>query len=272
MLTATDGISAGAQPAKAVLSAADAAAIVRALRPRLPRLSPVERIALVREHLPGPMVFLHGFGMEGQLLLHWICEHDLDVDIATLDTGRLFPETYELWAKTEARYGRRIRAIYPNQSAVEGYVAKHGINGFYDSKAARQACCDIRKVRPMERALSRAAAWMSALRADQSAVRRDERMIGFETNRGLIKLNPLFDWGRPAVIDEIKAHGIPVSPLHARGYASIGCAPCTRAIKPGDHERSGRWWWENDTVRECGLHSRKPQASEGELSAGAGCG
>ena len=255
-------LSAELQPAGGAQTChADMVGGVRGLRSALAKASPVARMATLRERLPGPMVFMHGFGVEGQLLLHWICENDLDIDIATLDTGRLFPETYELWARTEARYGRRIRAVYPDPVALESYVGEHGINGFYASPSARKACCEVRKTAPLERALAGASAWISALRADQSSVRRDDELVRFDAARGMLKLNPLFDWTREAVLDEVEAHDIPVNALHARGFVSIGCAPCTRAIKPGEDERSGRWWWEDEGPRECGLHVREKRVS-----------
>lgn len=217
-------------------------------------LSPPDRIARLRAAIQGPIVFMHGFGIEGQVIFHWICERNLAIDVVTLDTGRLFPETYQLWAETEARYDRRIRAVYPNQVALESLIARQGVNGFYDSKAAREACCAVRKTKPVERALSGAQAWITGLRADQSPVRGAADVIGFDDDHGLIKLNPLLDWTREAVLKVVQAHDIPINPLHAKGFASIGCAPCTRAIKPGEPERNGRWWWEHDGSRECGLH------------------
>ena len=217
-------------------------------------LSPPDRIAWLRGELDGPIVFAHGFGIEGQVIFHWICERDLDIDVVTLDTGRLFPETYALWSETERRYGRRIRAIYPNQAALESLVARQGIDGFYDSKEARQACCGVRKTRPLDRALAGAQVWITGARGDQTAVRHEAGMIGFDDSRGLFKFNPLFDWTRDAVLAVAKAGRVPVNPLHAQGFASIGCAPCTRAIAPGEPERNGRWWWEQESSRECGLH------------------
>jgi phosphoadenosine phosphosulfate reductase len=218
------------------------------------RLSPAERIALLRERVDGRIVFAHGFGIEGQLLVHWIAKAKLDIDLVTLDTGRLFPETYELWALTEARYGRRIRAIYPERPEVEDLVATQGVNGFYDSKEARVACCAVRKTRPLDRALAGASAWMSGVRGDQTATRRAAGLAEFDASRGLIKFNPLFDWTRAAVLDAVNANDVPINALHARGFASIGCASCTRALKPGEPERNGRWWWENEGNSECGLH------------------
>jgi len=227
-------------------------------------LPPADRLVHLRDAIQGPIVFTHGFGIEGQLIFHWICERDLDIDVVTLDTGRLFPETYALWAETERRYGRRIRAVYPDRARLERMVARHGIDGFYDSKVARIACCDVRKVRPLGRALAGAKAWVTGLRKDQSPVRERAGLVGFDTSRGMLKINPLFDWTRDGVLDAIKANAIPISPLHARGFASIGCAPCTRAIAPGEPERNGRWWWENDGHKECGLHlPRSARRAEG---------
>src|SRR5579884_787897 len=155
-------------------------------------LSPPDRLALLRQSVPGRLVFAHGFGIEGQLIFHWICERALDIDVVTLDTGRLFPETYALWAATERRYGRRIRAVYPDRDALERLVARDGIDGFYHSREARMACCDVRKVRPLDRALAGAQAWITGARADQTDVRRQTGMVSYDTSRGLIKLNPLF--------------------------------------------------------------------------------
>jgi phosphoadenosine phosphosulfate reductase len=175
----------------------------------------------------------------------------------TLDTGRLFPETYALWAQVERRYGRRIRTIHPRHADLEALVARHGINGFYESRQARIACCAVRKVEPLNRALAGAQAWIAGLRADQSAHRQDMALVAAETDRSLIKLNPLFDWTRDQLLDFISANDIPVNALHAKGFASIGCAPCTRAIAPGEPERAGRWWWEDESKKECGLHVKR---------------
>jgi phosphoadenosine phosphosulfate reductase len=248
----------------------------KALADALENLSPAERLVRLRRELNGPIVFTHGFGIEGQVIFHWLCERGLDIDVVTLDTGRLFPETYALWAETERRYGRRIRAVYPDHAALEKFVDKQGIDGFYESKRARQACCDVRKTQPIERALAGASAWITGLRADQSVMRKQGSLISFDTNRDVLKLNPLFDWSRDAVMAVVQADGIPINALHAKGFASIGCAPCTRAIAPGDPERSGRWWWENGGSRECGLHlpkSRgKTRAPSQPATAPTNCG
>jgi sulfate adenylyltransferase large subunit/phosphoadenylyl-sulfate reductase (thioredoxin) len=220
-------------------------------------LAPAERIARLRHGVEGKIVFTTSFGPEDQVILHLIAGEggDLDIDIVTLDTGRLFRETDDLWAETERRYGRRIRAVYPEGDDLEAFVGHHGINGFYESREARTACCHVRKVAPLARALDGAAAWIVGLRADQSANRQGTDVLTRD-ERGLIKMSPLFDWTREAVHAFAAAHGVPLNPLHAKGFVSIGCAPCTRAIAPGEPERAGRWWWETDDKKECGLHGR----------------
>lgn len=225
-----------------------------ALLTSLAELSPPQRLKRLRQELPGKIVMTTAFGKEAQVMLHWIAEQNLDIDVVTLDTGRLFPETYELWAETERRYGRRIRAIYPEHTKLEALIAQQGINGFYDSREAREACCDVRKVDPLKRALDGAQAWITGLRADQSAFRAQSSVVTFDTVRRLIKVSPLFDWTREAVTGFAAAHNVPVNKLHAEGFVSIGCAPCTRAVAPDEPERAGRWWWEGDEKKECGLH------------------
>jgi phosphoadenosine phosphosulfate reductase len=264
--TPSENGDAVSQPAAAVSShgAADRhaklAEFVRIDRDTLAALSPPERMAFLRQEIDGPIVFTHGFGIEGQLIYHWIDEHDLDIDVVTLDTGRLFPETYTLWAETERRYGCRIRAIYPNGGALERLVAKQGIDGIYGSQQARLSCCEVRKTKPLDRALAGATAWITGLRADQNSNRRNAGLVGFDASRGLLKFNPLYDWTRAAVLAEARRNHVPINALQAKGFASIGCAPCTRALRPGEPERNGRWWWENDGARECGLHLPKRAA------------
>jgi phosphoadenosine phosphosulfate reductase len=213
----------------------------RALSESFAGLSPPQRIARLRQMIPGKITLTTGFGLEGQVILHWIAEGGHDIDVVTLDTGRLFPETYELWAETERRYGRTIRAIYPQNAGLEELITQQGINGFYQSRETRTACCDVRKVEPLNRALDGAQAWITGLRGDQSAHRSELSIV-------------TLDWTREAVADFAAANGVPINPLHARGFVSIGCAPCTRAISPGEPERAGRWWWEMEGKKECGLH------------------
>jgi phosphoadenosine phosphosulfate reductase len=212
-----------------------------------------QRIAAVRSNLCGRVVFTTSFGIEDQAIAHAIFSQVIAIDVVTLDTGRLFPETYELWARTERRYGRRIHAFYPDRVGVESLVACQGINGFYASVAARKSCCHVRKVEPLRRALTGATAWVTGLRADQSDERASISFAVVDPHHRLIKVHPLFDWTRERVLAFISEHGIPYNSLHDRGFASIGCAPCTRAVRPGESERAGRWWWEREP-KECGLH------------------
>ncbi|MFL6844471.1 MAG: phosphoadenylyl-sulfate reductase [Allosphingosinicella sp.] len=216
--------------------------------------SPEARLEAALEAVPGRLVFTTSFGIEDQLIAHHVFERRLPIEVVTLDTGRLFPSTYKLWQETEERYGVRIRSFHPDAAAVAAMVADSGINGFYHSKDARLACCEVRKVEPLGRALAGAAGWVTGLRADQSGGRASVPLAAWDSERGLVKLAPLFDWTRERVAAECSALGVPVNELHARGYLSIGCEPCTRALEPGEPERAGRWWWETDEARECGLH------------------
>lgn len=215
-----------------------------------------QRLLRMRREVHGVLVFTTSFGLEDQAILHGLRQHQVDVEIVTLDTGRLFPQTHEVWMESERRYGVRIRSIYPQHGAVEALVAAQGINGFLHSRDARLACCQVRKVEPLNRALAGAAAWITGIRAGQSEARRDIGLVSVDWDRGILKFNPIFDWTREAVLSFIRDHDVPVNALHAEGFASIGCAPCTRAIAPGENERAGRWWWEDDGKKECGLHER----------------
>ena len=219
-------------------------------------LSPAERVARFRREVAGRIVFTTSFGLEDQVLTQLIATANTDVEVVTLDTGRLFPETYQVWAETERRYGRRIRAFYPATEALESLVAEQGINGFYDSQKARLSCCHVRKVEPLNRALLGARGWVTGLRADQSENRSAIELVSVDAERKLLKLSPLADWTRDAALAHASAHDVPLNQLHERGFVSIGCAPCTRSIEPGEAERAGRWWWEQQGKKECGLHAR----------------
>ena len=230
------------------------AASVRALAAALPALDLFERLRAIRAHLPGRIVFTTSFGLEDQAITHVIFSQTLNVDVATLDTGRLFPETHDTWAETEARYGRRIAAFSPAHETLEALIAEQGIGGLRSSLAARLECCHVRKVLPLERALAGSAAWITGIRADQSACRARFSAIAFDEQRSLVKVNPLFDWTRDETLDFVRSYEVPYNRLHDRGFLSIGCAPCTRAVEPGEPERAGRWWWEQTEKKECGLH------------------
>lgn len=224
------------------------------LAANLAPLDALSRLKLLRARVQGRIVFTTSLGIEDQVLTHLIFANDIEIEVATLDTGRLFPETYQLWAETEMHYGRRIRGFAPERENVEGLLADQGINGFYLSQDARKACCDARKVVPLRRALDGASAWVTGLRAGQSQNRGAMGIVSHDAGFGLLKVNPLIDWSREAIVDFVTANKVPINPLHAQGFPSIGCQPCTRAVKPGEDERAGRWWWENDKARECGLH------------------
>ena len=221
---------------------------------RFPALDLFERLAAIRAQIPGRLVFTTSFGLEDQAIAHAIFAQALTIDVATLDTGRLFPETYEVWAETERRYGVRVRAFAPGHRAVEALIAGQGIDGFRSSVAARLDCCAVRKVEPLARALDGSAAWITGLRADQSADRARVPPALFDEERRLVKVNPLFDWTRERTREFVRAHDVPCNALHERGFLSIGCAPCTRAVVLGEPERAGRWWWEQSQKKECGLH------------------
>lgn len=217
------------------------------------------RLALAVCSLQGRLVFTTSFGLEDQVIADAIFSHSLPIAVVTLDTGRLFPETYELWAETEARYAARIEALAPSAPAVESLLRADGVFGFRHSVEARQRCCGVRKLEPLARALRGASGWITGLRAEQSPNRAGTPFAAFDSERSLVKINPLADWTRERVLAHIGDHHIPYNPLHDRGFASIGCAPCTRAIAPGEPERAGRWWWESDEKKECGLHNRPPR-------------
>lgn len=210
-------------------------------------------VGLVRQ-VEGRRVFTTSFGLEDQVVTHLIATQSLPIEIVTLDTGRLFAEVHALWAETEARYGIAIVPFYPRHDAVEAFVRGHGVNGFYASVAARKACCNVRKVEPLDRALAGAAAWITGLRADQSAARGGVKLAEADRERGLVKFNPLLDWSRDQALAFAREHDVPLNPLHEKGFLSIGCQPCTRAVRPGEPERAGRWWWEEEAAKECGLH------------------
>ena len=207
-----------------------------------------------RHHAPAALA--SSFGAEDMVLIDLIARHALPIAIFTLDTGRLPGETYTLIDRVRERYAIAIDVFYPETQALERYVLANGINAFYRSVELRQDCCAIRKTAPLARALAGRGAWITGQRRTQSVTRAALAIEEFDRVHGLPKFNPLADWSDQAVWSYLSRHGVPTNPLHARGYASIGCAPCTRAIEPGEDLRAGRWWWERPEQRECGLHRR----------------
>lgn len=229
------------------------AALAANLNSALAALPLEARIARVAEQFDQP-VFTTSLGLEDQLITSLVADHGRAVQVVTLQTGRLFPETLELLETTEQRYGLEIKRFEPETRDVEAYVGTYGLNGFYESIEARKACCHARKVVPLAKALDGADAWVTGLRRDQSDNRKAIPFAEWDEARGLIKLNPLADLTSEGLNALLIKRDVPTNPLHARGYPSIGCEPCTRAIKPGEPERAGRWWWEQESRQECGLH------------------
>jgi phosphoadenosine phosphosulfate reductase len=236
--------------------AADALALDR----RLAAIATLnERLLEIRRSLAGRITFSTSLGIEDQAVLDAIAGSGAAIDVFTLDTGRHFPETLETLEASEARYGLKIRVMFPDAREVEDLVARDGMFGFRLAVENRKACCDIRKVRPLKRALAGAAGWITGLRRDQSAGRAEVPFAQWDGGHGLVKLNPIADWSLEQLEAYVASRDVPVNPLHARGFPSIGCQPCTRAIKPGEDIRAGRWWWENEDGKECGLHNRPRQ-------------
>ena len=201
-----------------------------------------------------PVVFANSLGAEDMVLTDMIWSEAIGIGCFSLDTGRLPAETYDLMARAEARYGRRLAVYAPRHEAVQDFVCAHGINGFYDSVAARKACCHARKIEPLQRALAGKQAWITGLRAAQSPTRDKLKTVAFDHGNNLVKISPLADWSEREVWVYLRANRVPWNTLHERGYPSIGCGPCTRAIQPGEDVRAGRWWWESADTKECGLH------------------
>src|SRR5882724_2375016 len=213
----------------------------------------VESIDTVAKVFPGQVVFSSSLGQEDQVITDAISKNNIPVKIFTLDTGRMFNETYELIERTIARYKRPIQIYFPDANDVEKFVATKGLNSFYESIENRKECCFIRKVKPLNRALQGARVWITGVRAEQSDNRKNMPMIEWEEDRQLYKFNPLINWTYNDVMNYINEFNVPYNRLHDKGFLSIGCAPCTRAIEPGEDARAGRWWWEN-SQKECGLH------------------
>jgi phosphoadenosine phosphosulfate reductase len=204
-----------------------------------------------------PAAFANSLGAEDMVLTDIIVRERIGIEIFSLDTGRLAPETYDLMGRLKRHYGLKLKLYYPDHHLVENYTREHGINGFYDSVESRKACCHARKIEPLQRALAGKKAWVTGLRAEQAVTRADLAVQEFDAANGLQKFNPLAGWTETEVWAYIHANAVPYNRLHEEGYPSIGCAPCTRAVAPGEHIRSGRWWWENPDMKECGLHVKR---------------
>jgi phosphoadenosine phosphosulfate reductase len=211
---------------------------------------------------PGQVVFSSSFSWEDQLISHFIFSNNIDIDVFTLDTGRMFPETYYTWSQTLERYKKKITAFYPNANTLQTFIAEKGPNSFYESVDNRKQCCHIRKVEPLKRALHGKKVWITGIRAEHSPNRDHMPQVEWDEVNEVLKFHPLLHWSTQQVTDYIRAHDIPYNPLHDKGFVSIGCAPCTRAVRPGEDFRAGRWWWEDSTKKECGLHIHSPEVNE----------
>lgn len=218
--------------------------------------SPQEVLAYFIEKYGGRVALASSLGLEDQVLTDMIAKISKSARIFTIDTGRLFPESYTLIDRTNGKYDINIELYVPESKAVEGYVKENGVNGFYDSVEKRKKCCNARKIQPLLRALSTLDVWICGLRQEQSITRTGVHTVEWDAANGLIKVNPLVHWTEAQVWDYIKQHKVPYNALHDKGFPSIGCQPCTRAVAEGEDIRAGRWWWENPEHKECGLHKR----------------
>ena len=233
---------------------------IEGLNERFARSTPEEVLAYFLKRYGGRIALSSSLGLEDQVLTDMVCKVGSAVKVTprifTLDTGRLFPETYSLIDRTNMKYGVRIEVFFPDARQVEEMVALDGVNLFYESEDKRKKCCHVRKLEPLARAFKGLDAWICGLRREQSVTRRDMQLIEWDAPNGLIKINPLIDWTERQVREYVAEHGVPYNPLHDKGFPSIGCQPCTRAVKEGEDIRAGRWWWESPDHKECGLHKR----------------
>ncbi|MCY7353214.1 MAG: phosphoadenylyl-sulfate reductase [Cytophagaceae bacterium] len=220
----------------------------------LEHLSLADGIRYISEQYPGKVVFSSSFGQEDQVITDAVFRNQLPIRVFTLDTGRLFQETYELMDATKARYGKSFETYFPATERVENLVREKGFNSFYESVENRKECCFIRKIEPLKRALAGADVWITGLRGEQSENRAAMQILEWDEGNQVLKYNPLIHWTYDDVLAYLQANRVPDNALHRRGFISIGCGPCTRAIEPGEHPRAGRWWWEA-SKKECGLHA-----------------
>lgn len=228
--------------------------ILTELENQLPQLSIEEALRLLAEKFEGRVVFSTSFGMEDQIITDYILKNKLPIDIFTIDTGRMFYETYDTWDNTNKKYGVNIPAYYADGKAMEDFVRENGINAFYKSVELRKAHDYIKKVEPLKRALVGKEIWITGIRAEQSPNRQQMPMVEWDEGNKIIKFHPLLHWKTGELLPFLKENNIPYNPLHEKGYVSIGDQPSTRPIKEGEDIRAGRWWWENEDKKECGLH------------------
>lgn len=216
--------------------------------------SPQEVLSYLAQNFEGEIVFSTSFGWEDQVISDMIFSANLPIKVFTLDTGRMFTETYYTWSRTLEKYQKPIHAFYPNEEKLQTMVSLKGPSSFYDSVENRKECCGIRKVEPLNRALKDQKIWITGIRADQSPNREDMDWVELDEAHQLIKVHPIFNWTLEDVKAYVKEKNVPYNPLHDKGFPSIGCQPCTRAVQEGEDFRAGRWWWEDASKKECGLH------------------
>ncbi|MDZ4824384.1 MAG: phosphoadenylyl-sulfate reductase [Flavobacteriales bacterium] len=213
-----------------------------------------QNLRQVAEAFPGVVTFSTSFSLEDQAIAHIIFSQKLSVNVFTLDTGRLFAETYSVWSRMVEKYHQRIESFYPEAASLQEFISQKGPNSFYESVDNRKQCCHIRKVEPLNRALQGKQIWITGIRSEHSTNRHDLQPVEWDEKHQLIKYHPLLHWSTEEVKAFIAKHNVPYNILGDKGFVSIGCAPCTRAIKPGEDFRAGRWWWEDSNKKECGLH------------------
>lgn len=228
--------------------------------------NPLDILRYVSEEFSGKIKLSTSLGWEDQVLTHLIFSNGLPINVFTLDTGRLFNETYSVLSSTIRKYENKIEAYFPEYTEVEKLLSEKGPFSFYDSAENRKECCRIRKVEPLKRALKGVECWVTGLRAEQSENRNNLNVIEWDNTFRLFKVNPLLNWTLDDVKNFINVNNVPYNPLHDKGFVSIGCAPCTRAIKDGEDFRAGRWWWEDNSKKECGLHLTPDPSPKGEGS------
>ncbi|NOZ46478.1 MAG: phosphoadenylyl-sulfate reductase [Chlorobi bacterium] len=229
---------------------------IEALNKKFEKAGTEDVLTYFIENFRSKIAFSSSLGLEDQVLTHMICNIDKSVKFFTLDTGRLFPETYRLIDETNKKYNIKIEMYFPDYKKVEKMVLENGLNLFYESVEKRKLCCRVRKLTQLPRAFNGLDAWMSGIRKDQTVTRFYSKMIEWDDDNNLLKINPLINWNEKEVWQYIKDNKIPYNSLHDKGFSSIGCQPCTRAVKPGEDKRAGRWWWEEPLNKECGLHQK----------------
>ena len=230
------------------------------IKNELKGLDVVGKLKLLAEKYADSIIFSTSFGWEDQAITHLIFANNIPIKVFTLETGRLFPETYYVWNRTLEIYNKPIHAYYPNNELLQDMVNAKGPNSFYESVENRKECCYIRKIEPLKRALNGNKIWITGIRAEQSPNREDMHDLEWDEGNQLVKFHPIFDWTLDDVKNYIKENNIVYNTLHDKGFPSIGCAPCTRAVRPGEDFRGGRWWWEDQSKKECGLHATEAKA------------